>query len=57
MKKLVLFVFALGLFASCNPETLNNESTTRSDDTQTDNTTKACPAPDTNCNGIPDHEE
>lgn len=46
MKKLVLLLFAAGLFFSCNPETELSEQE------QT-----ACPAPDTNCNGIPDHEE
>lgn len=48
MKNLVvLLVLALGLFAlSCNPESITNNEINQS-----------CPAPDTNCNGIPDHQE
>lgn len=46
MKKLLLLVFALALFASCTPES-----------NQDNGEQQSCPAPDTNCNGIPDHEE
>jgi hypothetical protein len=46
MKKVVLILALLALVLSCTPTTdLNNEETA------------SCPAPDTNCNGIPDHEE
>lgn len=45
MKK-VLLVLAVLFFASCTPEQLKSNEEYQ-----------ACPAPDTNCNGIPDHEE
>lgn len=46
MKRLaLLFILAFGFALSCTPTTDLNEETA------------SCPAPDTNCNGIPDHEE
>lgn len=48
MKKVAFILMAMLMVASCTPEDLPNE--TKSDGF-------ACPAPDTNCNGVPDHEE
>ena len=54
MKK-VLFIFAIVAFsfASCTPETIQDDNTEQ----QYTDKGKNCPPNDTNCNGIPDNQE
>tara|TARA_R110002020_G_C16279423_1_gene771707 strand:+ start:1084 stop:1248 length:165 start_codon:yes stop_codon:yes gene_type:complete len=53
MKKLFVFAVLLGFtIVSCTDlDPIENENI------QSNGEILACPAPDTNCNGIPDHEE